>query len=73
MSNTDELFNEDDDDLIALCVDCGTTQNEERALKDPFLLQGDKGLCGMCGGPVLVVSAKNRDQILARRERGEVF
>lgn len=64
---------EDDEDIIALCVDCGTTQNEARAMKDPFLNQGDRGTCGSCGGVVIVIPARIKDQIMARRANGEVF
>lgn len=62
-----------EDDVIALCVDCGSTQIEAIAMKDPFLREGKNGVCHFCGGVVIVVEATEKDSILDQRNGGKIF
>lgn len=62
-----------DEDVIALCTDCGSTQIEAIAMKDPFLREGKNGVCHMCGGVVIVIDAKDKESIMQDRDNGKVF
>lgn len=63
----------DDDNVIALCVDCGSTIPDAKAAKDPFLAEGQNGICPYCGGVVVVTYAEERESIMERRRNGEVL
>jgi hypothetical protein len=62
---------ENEDDVIALCVDCGTTQRDATAARDPFLQEGSIGVCKYCGGPVVVTYASEVENIMTQRRQGK--
>ncbi len=63
----------DYDPIVAMCVDCGYVKPDSRAMRDPFLQQGAHTSCGICGGVVLVCDYTDKDDLMARRARGEAF
>ena len=63
----------ENDEVIALCTDCGKVMSEQKAENDPFLNQGDNSSCKLCGGVVIVTYASERESILEDRRRGKTF
>lgn len=64
------MSNEETDDVVALCVDCGTTQIEQQMLKDPFLNSGLNTVCRFCGGPVIITTQPEVESIMRKRRGG---
>lgn len=63
----------DEEDVVAICVDCGSPQRTNSAEKDPFLQSGQNGVCKMCGGVVIVTYSSEIQAIMDRRRNGEVL
>lgn len=63
----------DDDDVIAMCTDCGSVKEDSRAMKDPFLQEGINGVCRFCGGPVIVTYRDQAANLMERRRKGEML
>lgn len=61
-----------DDNVIAMCVDCCSTIPDEKAAKDIFLQSGQNGVCPYCGGPVIVTYEEERDAIVEKRRNGGI-
>jgi hypothetical protein len=64
---------DDDEDVIAMCVDCGSVKDDNRAAKDPFLQEGLTGVCRFCGGPVIVTYRDQAENIMNQRRQGKMI
>jgi NAD-dependent SIR2 family protein deacetylase len=65
-------MSEEEDEVIALCVDCGTRKPDSQAEKDPFLNSGKISTCKYCGGPVIVTYAGEAESIMNKRRSGGI-
>ena len=62
---------ENDDDIIAICVDCFSQLPDDVAERDPFIRAGSgAGVCIYCGGPVVIASASAVPGMKRRRASG---
>lgn len=64
---------ENEEDVVAMCVDCGSVIPDSQAEKDKFLQAGKTGVCKWCGGPVIVAYASERDRINEQRRAGKLI
>jgi hypothetical protein len=62
--------NQEEDNVVALCVDCGTTQIEQQMMKDVFLNSGINTVCRFCGGPVIITTTPEVEGIMRKRRGG---
>lgn len=63
-------MNEDNIELVGLCTDCLTTFNESVLEKDKFITAGANGICKFCGGPIIITTPDNVQNLRNRRKGG---
>lgn len=72
--NLEDFGDDGDDNYIGLCVDCGSPQNEQQMMRDPFVQAGLPTTCRFCGGPVHIVPASAAEKIMeTRRSTGRII
>lgn len=63
-----------EENYIGLCVDCGSPQNEQQMMKDPFVNAGLPTTCRFCGGVVHIVPESRAEHIMEqRRNTGRII
>lgn len=55
---------EDNDDVIGLCTDCGTQQTDRHMTNSSFAQAGLPAVCRYCKGVVTVCYRRDKDNVL---------
>lgn len=62
----------DEDDAVGLCSDCGTEQPDRAMYSSPFAQAGQNAICKYCKGVVIICYKKDKDKVISdiKRQRG---